>query len=90
MTKSRLVLVLNLIGWENGASFLGKLESEVKQNRSNPGVTIDTQLKIVFNFETITSQTGNVLFCDNLSEKFGTAKQTKSFEPASKKGKKVL
>ena len=48
--------------------------SEVKQNQSNLGVTFDTQLKIAFNFETITSQTGNVLFCDNLSEKFGTAK----------------
>ena len=46
----------------------------MKENQSNPGGTFDTQLKIVFNFETITSQTGNVLFCDNLSEKFGTAK----------------
>ena len=31
----RLVLVLNLIGWESGARFLRQSHSEVKQNQSN-------------------------------------------------------
>ena len=36
-TKSQLVLVLNLIGSESGASSLGQSHSEVKQKRCNPG-----------------------------------------------------
>ena len=31
------VLVLQLIGWDGGASFLNQLKSEFKQNQSNPG-----------------------------------------------------
>ena len=34
-TKSRSVLVLNLIGRENGVSFLNQSRGEVKQNKSN-------------------------------------------------------
>ena len=33
VTKLRLVLVLHLIGWENGASDLDQSQSEVKQNQ---------------------------------------------------------
>ena len=36
MTKSRLVLVLRLIGYEDGASFLDQSQSVVKQNQCNP------------------------------------------------------
>ena len=32
-TKSRLVLVLHLIGWETGVSFLSRSQCEVKQNQ---------------------------------------------------------
>ena len=32
VTKSWLVLLLHLIGWKSGASFLGKSQSKVKQN----------------------------------------------------------
>lgn len=31
VTKPRLVVILHLIGWENGASFLAQSQSEVKQ-----------------------------------------------------------
>ena len=37
MTKWQLVLVLNLIGSESGASSLGQSHSEVKQKQCNPG-----------------------------------------------------
>ena len=46
-TKSRLVLVLLLIGWESGASFLLTNQGEVKQNQDNYQITFDTQLKNV-------------------------------------------
>ena len=36
-SKSCLVLVLHLIGWESGVRFLDQSQSEVKQNQSNPG-----------------------------------------------------
>ena len=36
VTKSWLVLVLHLIGWERGASFLDQSQSKVTQNRCNP------------------------------------------------------
>ena len=38
MTKSRLVLVLHMIGLEGGASFLDQSQSAVKQNQCNPGL----------------------------------------------------
>ena len=38
VTKSRLVLVLNLIGSKGGASFLDKSQSVIKQNQCNPGL----------------------------------------------------
>ena len=44
-SKSRLVLVLRLIGWESGASFFNQSESEVKQNQSKHNITFDIQLK---------------------------------------------
>ena len=43
-SKSRLVLVLRLIGWESGANFFIQSESVVKQNQSKRNVTFDTQL----------------------------------------------
>ena len=45
VSKSRLVLVLHLIGWESGASFFNQLESMAKQNPSKHNITFDTQLK---------------------------------------------
>ena len=45
MTKSRLVLVLHLIGRVGGASFSNQSQSIVKQNQINSAVTFDTQLK---------------------------------------------
>ena len=36
VTKSWLVLVLHLIGWERGASFLDQSKSNVTQNQCNP------------------------------------------------------
>ena len=44
MRKSRLVLVLLLIGRESGARFFNQSQS-VMQNQSNYGITFDTQLK---------------------------------------------
>ena len=38
VTKSRLVLVLNLIGWEDDMNFKIQSHGEVKQNRSSPKV----------------------------------------------------
>ena len=37
-TRSWLVLVLHLIGWESGASFLNQSQSEIRKNLSNPGL----------------------------------------------------
>ena len=44
-SKSRLVLVLLLIGWENGARFLSQSQSEAIKNQSNCEITFDTQMK---------------------------------------------
>ena len=47
MTKSRLVLVLYLIGWEGGASFLDKSQNAVKQNQCNPGLLSTLSWKLL-------------------------------------------
>ena len=45
-SKSRLVLVLLLIGWKSGANFANQSQSQVHQNQlSNYQITFDTQLK---------------------------------------------
>ena len=44
-SKSRLVLVLLLIGWESGARFLSQSRSVAMQNQNNREITFDTQLK---------------------------------------------
>ena len=44
-SKSRLVLVLLLIGRGNGARFFNQSQSVAMQNQSNCGITFDTQLK---------------------------------------------
>ena len=44
-TESWLVLVLHLIGWESDASYLDQLQSEVRQNQSNP-VLLSIQLHL--------------------------------------------
>ena len=51
-SKSRLVLVLLLIGLKSGANFANQSQSEVKQNQSNCQITFDTQLKsaLILNF----------------------------------------
>ena len=46
-TKVRLVLVLNLIGWESSASFLDQLLIEVKQNQSTPGLLSSLNYKLL-------------------------------------------
>ena len=51
VTKSRLFLVLQLIGWVGGASFLNQSESVVKQNQRNSAITFDSQLKTPLSFE---------------------------------------
>ena len=45
-SKSRLVLVLLLIGRGAGARFFNQSQSVAMQNQSNCGITFDTQLKI--------------------------------------------
>ena len=42
-----MVFSLHLIGWEDGASFLDRSQSEVKAKQSR--ITLDTQLKVVLN-----------------------------------------
>ena len=44
-TKSRLVWILLLIGWENGANFTNQSLSAVKQNQSKRENTSNNQLK---------------------------------------------
>ena len=44
-SKSRLVLVLFLIGWESGENFFNQSERVVKQTQSKHNITFDTQLK---------------------------------------------
>ena len=48
MIKSRFVQVLNLIGWEGGASFLDQSHGEVKQNHSNPRLPSTLNWKILY------------------------------------------
>ena len=48
VTKSWLVLVLHLIGWEGGTSFFfNQSQNVVKQNQSNLAIIFDSQLKTV-------------------------------------------
>ena len=47
--KSRLVLVLLLIGWESGAIFFNQSQTVAKQNQSNCEFTFDTLLKTALN-----------------------------------------
>jgi len=46
VSKSWLVLVFHLIGWESGMSFFIQSENTVEQNQSKHNITFDTQLKI--------------------------------------------
>ena len=48
-SKSRLVLVLLLIGRGSGARFFNQSQSVAMQNQSNCGITFDTQLKALYN-----------------------------------------
>ena len=43
-----LVLVIHLIGWESGASFLNQLQREVKQNQCNPGLLSTLFWKLLY------------------------------------------
>ena len=43
--RGSLVLVLHLIAWESGASFINQSQSVVMQNQSKNAVAFDTQLK---------------------------------------------
>lgn len=47
VTKPRLVVILHLIGWENGASFLAQSQSEVKQKLMKSWISFDPRLKII-------------------------------------------
>ena len=46
--KSRFVQVLNVIGWEGGASFLDQSHGEVKQNYGNHGLLSTLNWKILY------------------------------------------
>ena len=48
MAMPRLFLVLYLIGWEDGASFLDQSESQVNQNQNNPGLLSTLNWKLLF------------------------------------------
>ena len=50
VSKSWLVLVLFLIGWESGARFFSHSQSVAVQNQSNCDITFDTQLKTALNW----------------------------------------
>lgn len=54
VNKSWLVLVLHVIGWQSGASFLDQSQDEVKQKRSNSGLlsTLDWKLLSALNTKT--------------------------------------
>ena len=52
--KSRLVLVLLLIGRESGARIFSQLQTVAMQNQSNCEITFDTQLKTALNLNQIT------------------------------------
>ena len=41
-TKSQLFLVLLLIGWKSGASFVNQSQSLVTQNQNERAITFDT------------------------------------------------
>ena len=47
MTKPLLVLVMHVIGSENGLNYLDQSQSEVKLNKCNPGFLFHTQLKLL-------------------------------------------
>ena len=47
VSESRLVLVVRLIGWEDGVSFLDQSQSEVTQDQNIPEFTFGTHFKIV-------------------------------------------
>ena len=47
VSESRLVLVVRLIGWEDGVSFLDQSQSEVTRDQNIPEFTFDTHFKIV-------------------------------------------
>ena len=48
VTKSWLVLVLNLIGWKSGASFLNQSQSEVKHKQNDNGYFRHLQDKCLY------------------------------------------
>ena len=55
VTKSRLVLVLHLIGWVGGASFLDQSQSVVMKNKSNSATQLKTALyKVLFDLQLAT------------------------------------
>ena len=65
--KTRSVLVLHLIGWESGASFVNHSQSVVMQNQSKREITFDTQLKSALTFSiqwnnTVLKSHGNCKF----------------------------
>ena len=46
-TKLGFVLVLHLIGWAGGESFLDQSQSEIKQIQSNPGSLLRLNWKLL-------------------------------------------
>ena len=48
VTKVRLVLVLHLIGWDGGASFVDQSRNKVNQNQSNPESLLILNWKLLY------------------------------------------
>ena len=65
VSKSRLVLVVRLIGWEDGVSFLDQSQSEVTQNQNIPEFFYST-LTLKSSFLYVTRATNHNPFYDEL------------------------
>ena len=48
VSKLRLFLILHLIGWDDGASFLDQSQSEVRQNQSTLGLLLKISWKLLY------------------------------------------
>ena len=63
-TKSRLVLVLHLIGWQGGANFLDQLESKIKQNQCNSWLLSSLNWKFKERLSILFLEVSCLLTCD--------------------------
>ena len=68
VTKSWLMLVLHLIGWGSGASFVDQSQNKVKQNQCNPGLLLTLSkmslmraIKLGFDYDLAIYTKGNLI-----------------------------